>query len=59
MCYIVPLDKKEALFISITHVRMPRTMPLAAAVIDYQKHRVKKLKKQATYGDPALYRGAV
>jgi hypothetical protein len=26
---------------------MPRTMPLAAAVIDYQKHRVKKLKKQA------------
>jgi hypothetical protein len=25
---------------------MPRTIPFAAAVIDYQKHRVKKLKKQ-------------
>jgi hypothetical protein len=46
VCHIVPLDKKEALFISITHVRMSRTMPLAAAVIDYQKHRVKKLRKQ-------------
>ena len=46
MCHIVPLDKKEALVISITHVRMSRTMPLAAAVIDYQKHRVKKLRKQ-------------
>ena len=46
VCHIVPLDKKEALFISITHVRMPRTMPLAAAVVDYQRHRVKKLRKQ-------------
>jgi len=25
---------------------MPRTMALATAVVDYQKHRVKKLKKQ-------------
>jgi hypothetical protein len=46
VCHIVPLDKQEALFISLTHVRMPRTMPLAAAVADYQKHRVKKLTKQ-------------
>jgi hypothetical protein len=46
LCHIVPLDKREALFISLTHVRTSRTMPLAAAVADYQKHRVKKLKKQ-------------
>ena len=46
VCHIVPLDKQEALFISLTHVRMPRTAPHAAAVTDYQKHRVKKLKKQ-------------
>jgi hypothetical protein len=46
VCHVVPLDKKEALFISITHVRVPVTMPLAAAVVDYQKHRVKKLRKQ-------------
>jgi hypothetical protein len=46
VCHIAPLDKKEALFISITHVRVSRSAPLAAAVVDYQKHRVKKLKKQ-------------
>jgi hypothetical protein len=47
VCHIVPLDEERALFISLTHVRMPRTMPLAAAVINYQKHRVKKLRKQS------------
>ena len=46
VCHIVPPDRREALVVSLTHVRMPRTMPLASAVIDYQKHRVKKLKKQ-------------
>ena len=46
VCHLVPLDKTEALVISITHVRMPRAMPLAAAVVDYQKHRVKKLRRQ-------------
>ena len=47
LCHIVPPDEQRALFISLTHIRMPRTMPLAAAVIDYQKHRVMRLKKQA------------
>jgi hypothetical protein len=46
VCHIVPLDQQGALFISLTHVRMPRTKPLAMAVAEYQKHRVKKLKKQ-------------
>ena len=46
MCHIIPRDEQPALFISLTHIRMSRTMPFAAAVIDYQKHRVKKLKKQ-------------
>jgi hypothetical protein len=42
VCHIVPSDGREALVISLTHVRIPRTMPLFSAVIDYQK----KLKKQ-------------
>jgi hypothetical protein len=46
ICHIVPPDEQQALFISLTHVRVPRTVPLAAAIVDYQKHRVKKLKKQ-------------
>ena len=36
----------RALVVSLTHVRVPRSMPLAAAVLDYQKHRMKKIKKQ-------------
>jgi len=46
VCHIVPPEKREALVVSLTHVRVPRSMPLAAAVVDYQKHRVNKLKKQ-------------
>jgi len=29
LCHIVPRDEQQALFISLTHVRMPRKMPLA------------------------------
>ena len=35
-----------ALVVSLTYVRVHPSMPLAAAVLAYQKHRVKKLKKQ-------------
>jgi len=36
----------QALIVSLTHVRVSRTMPVAAAVAGYQKHRAKRLKKQ-------------
>ena len=46
VCHLAPSDGGAALFVSLTHVRVPRSMPFAAAVLQYQKHRVKKLKKQ-------------
>jgi hypothetical protein len=46
VCHIVPEGKREALIMSLTHVHVPRTNQHARAVIDYQKHRIKKLKKQ-------------
>ncbi len=46
MCHIAPPESDSAIIISLTHVRVPRSMPLAMAVFAYQKHRVKKLKKQ-------------
>jgi hypothetical protein len=47
VCHLSRSDETgQALVVSLTHVRVPRTMPLAAAVAGYQKHRVKKLKKQ-------------
>jgi hypothetical protein len=46
ICHIQPTDDDNMIIVSLTHVRVPRTLPFAAAVLDYQKHRVKKLRKQ-------------
>jgi len=47
MCHMARQQETgRALVISLTYVRVPRSMPLARAVADYQKHRVKKIKKQ-------------
>ena len=47
MCHMArPQETGRALVISLTYVRVPHSMPLARAVADYQKHRVKKIKKQ-------------
>ncbi len=46
VCHIVPPDGREVAFVSLTYVRVPPPMPLAAEVLRYQKHRVKKLRKQ-------------
>ncbi len=46
ICHILPEEERDAIFISLTHVRAHRSLPFASAVIDYQKHRVKKLNKQ-------------
>ena len=46
MCHIQPEGAENAVVISLTHLRVPHTLPFAAAVIDYQKHRAKKLKKR-------------
>jgi hypothetical protein len=44
-CRIVPIDGEGPLVVSLTHLQAPRALPFAAAVLDYQKHRMKKLKK--------------
>ena len=46
ICHLLPQEGRDPIFISLTHVRVHRSLPFALAVIDYQKHRVKKLKKQ-------------
>ncbi len=48
VCQIVPPPQgRDAIVISLTYVRMPRVTPLATAILAYQKHRLKKLNKQA------------
>jgi hypothetical protein len=46
-CHIQPADSDGAVIVSLTHVRVPRNLPFAKAVLDYQKHRVKMLKKRS------------
>jgi hypothetical protein len=46
VCHLAASEAGAALVVSLTHVLVPRSMPLATAVVQYQKHRVKKLKKQ-------------
>jgi hypothetical protein len=48
MCHMSRSDETgQALVVSLTHIHVPRSMPLARAVADYQKHRVKKLTRQS------------
>jgi hypothetical protein len=46
-CHVQPEDTDSAIVVSLTHVRVSRVLPFAAEVLAYQKHRVKKLKKQS------------
>ena len=46
VCHIVPAEIREAIAVSLTSVRLPRVTPLATTILVYQKHRMKKLKKQ-------------
>ena len=46
ICHIQPAAADSMVFLSLAHVRVARSLQFAAAVIDYQKHRVKKLRRQ-------------
>lgn len=46
VCAVESADKKQVFMFSLTHMRMLPGMPLAEAVIQYQRHRVNKLRKQ-------------
>ena len=48
LCHMEREGTQNVIIVSLTHVRMARHQPLAAAVFEYQKHRVKKLKKQGS-----------
>ena len=39
-------ETTEAVFASITHLRFDPRLPLAREIVAYQKHRVKRLRRQ-------------
>src|SRR5665213_3536310 len=48
LCHPQAEEAKNVIIISLTHVRMHRSLPIAPAVPAYQKHRMRKLKKQGS-----------
>ena len=46
ICLIRPRGTNDLIATSLTHIRINRASPFAMAVIDYQTHRAKKLKKK-------------
>ncbi len=46
LCRIERKEGQGALIASITHLRVSRALPFATALLGYQKHRMKKLKKR-------------
>jgi hypothetical protein len=47
MCHLARSTGQRGLYVSLTHINVPRSMPLARAVTAYQKHRTKKLRQLA------------
>ncbi len=47
VCHLQPPDVQEVVVISLTHVRVSPSLPVAAQVVHYQKHRLKKLRRQS------------
>jgi hypothetical protein len=48
VCHLRSEEGGNAVIVSLTHLRLHHSLPFAADVLDYQKHRVKKLKKQGS-----------
>jgi hypothetical protein len=46
LCHLEPAGMRNRALVSLTHVRTGRTLSFAAEASAYQKHRIKKLKKQ-------------
>jgi hypothetical protein len=46
VCHLAATSTAAALVVSLTHILASHSLPFAAAVRQYQKHRIKKLKKQ-------------
>ena len=46
VCHLQPPEAQEMAVISLTHVRVPPSLPVAAQLARYQKHRIKKLRRQ-------------
>jgi hypothetical protein len=57
MCHVIfDEEEKEQMFlVSITHLAFDRRLSIAREIAAYQKHRIKRLRRENTTDAPAVY----
>ena len=57
MCHVIfdQKEKEQVFLVSITHLAFDRRLPIAREIASYQKHRIKRIRRENTTDAPAAY----
>ena len=57
MCHVTfdEKEQEEVFLVSITHLAFDRRLPLAREIAAYQKHRIKRIRRDKVTDAPAAY----
>ena len=57
MCHVIfdQEEKEQVFLVSITHLAFDRRLPIAREIASYQKHRIKRIRRENTTDAPATY----
>jgi hypothetical protein len=57
MCHVIfdEEEKEQVFLVSITHLAFDRRLPIACEIASYQKHRIKRIRRENTAGAPTAY----
>jgi hypothetical protein len=57
MCHVIfdEEEKEQVFLVSITHLAFDRRLPIAREIAAYQKHRIKRIRRENTTDAPAAY----
>jgi hypothetical protein len=57
MCHVIfdQKEKEDVFLVSITHLAFDRRLPIAREIASYQKHRIKRIRRENTTDAPAAY----
>jgi hypothetical protein len=57
MCHVIfdQEEKEQVFLVSITHLAFDRRLPIAREIASYQKHRIKRIRRENTTNASAAY----
>jgi hypothetical protein len=57
MCHVIfdEEEKEQVFLVSITHLAFDRRLPIARGIASYQKHRIKRIRRENRAGAPTAY----